>query len=82
MRIFPTVLSAAFIVTGCSQAEPRGQQYFEANIDEARQVDRECSTGETTGDECRNAAYAISTVEAKERSKKFFGDGKAYDPRK
>lgn len=58
-------------------AEPavsRGTQYFEANIDEARQVVTACREGTIGGDECTNAETAIVTVESAERFKRFRGE--------
>lgn len=69
-------------VASCGQDAPRGYQYFEANISEAREVVDGCREGNVRGDECTSAAMAVSKAEAKERSKKFFGNGKAYDPNK
>ncbi|MBW8297270.1 MAG: hypothetical protein K0M74_16040 [Sphingopyxis sp.] len=66
---------------GCGRAEPRRQLYFEAHIDEAREIVEGCRDGSVRGDECTNAERALSRNEAKERSKRFLGDGKAYTPR-
>ncbi len=52
-------------------AAPRGTQFFEANIDEARQVAAACRDGTIRGDECTNAETAIITVESKERFERF-----------
>ncbi len=54
-----------------SPAAPRGTQYFEANIEEARQVVTACREGTVRGDECANAETAIVTVESKERFRRF-----------
>lgn len=69
------------VVTACAPAEPRSRQYFDAHIDEARQVVEGCSEGSVRGAECDNAEHAVIRAEAKARSKKFLGDGKAYTPR-
>jgi hypothetical protein len=68
-------------LAGCGKDEPRSRQYFEAHIDEAREVYAGCRDGSVRGGECDNAEIAVKQAEAKERSKRFFGDGKAYTPR-
>lgn len=68
-------------IAGCSPSEPRSTQYFEAHIDEARQIVQECRDGPVRGAECDNADIAVQTSEAKERRKRFFGDRNAYTPR-
>lgn len=67
-------------VAACSQAEPRSQQYFEANIEEAREIVAGCTDGSVRGGECENADLAVRRADAKARTKKFLGDGKAYTP--
>lgn len=52
-------------------SEPRGTQYFEANMFEARQVVAKCRDGTVIGEECKNAETAIITVESKKRFKRF-----------
>jgi hypothetical protein len=52
-------------------AAPRGAQFFEANIGEARRVAAACRDGAIRGDECANAETAIITVESRERFKRF-----------
>lgn len=80
LPFYPAAL--VFTLAGCGPAEPRGEQYFSAHIDEAKQVVTDCANGTVRGDECFNAEVAVSKAKAKERSRKFFGDGKAYDPNK
>lgn len=82
MRPPAYLILTLFAVAGCSSPEPRGEQYFSTHLDDAKQVVAGCTEGTARGDECYNAEVAISKAEAKERSKKFFGDGKAYDPDK
>lgn len=53
--------------------EARSTQYFEENIDEARQVAAACRDGTVRGDECTNAETAISIADSKERFKRFRG---------
>lgn len=52
----------------------RGVQYFEANVDEARQTVEGCRDGSVRGAECANAEEAIIKVEAEERRRRFLGD--------
>ena len=54
-------------------AEARGVQYFEANVEEARQVVEGCRAGSVRGTECANAEEAIIKVEAEERRRRFLG---------
>jgi len=54
--------------------QARGTQYFEANIDEARQVVAACREGTARGSECANAETAVITVESKDRFRRFRGD--------
>ncbi|WP_158682174.1 EexN family lipoprotein [Sphingopyxis sp. MG] len=68
-------------ISGCGQAEPRSKQYFDVHIDEARQVVEGCRDGSVRGGECDNAESAVNRTEAKERAKRFLGDGKAYTSR-
>lgn len=65
----------------CSEAEPRSSQYFEAHIEEARQIVDGCRDGSVRGNECDNADLAVQKADARERTKRFLGDGKAYTPR-
>lgn len=55
-------------------AQARGTQYFEANIDEARQVVAGCRDGSVRGGECANAEEALIKVDAAERRKRFLGN--------
>lgn len=54
-------------------AGARGQQYFAAHIDEARQVVAECQSGSVRGDECFNAGQAVTEADGREHFNKFFG---------
>lgn len=72
---------AVTAIFGCSPSEPRSTQYFEAHIDEARQIVEGCRDGSVRGAECDNPDIAVQMAEAKERRKRFFGDRKAYTPR-
>lgn len=69
-------------LAACGSSEPRGMQFFLAHPEEAVQVVADCAKGTIRGDECYNAEVAVSKAKAKERAKKFFGDGRAYDPSK
>lgn len=82
MRSQVYFLAIVCTLAGCGSAEPRGMQYFSAHLEEANQVVADCADGTVRGDECYNAEVAVSQAKAKERSKKFFGGGKAYDPDK
>lgn len=55
-------------------AEARGTQYFEAKIDEARQVVAGCRDGSVRGGECATAEEALIKVDAAERRKRFLGN--------
>ena len=57
-----------------ARVQARGSQYFEANIDEARQIVAACREGAARGDECANAETAVITVEYKERFRRFRGE--------
>lgn len=57
-----------------ASSEPRGTQYFVANIDEARQVVAGCRDGSVRGGECATAGEAIIKVEAQQRRKRFLGN--------
>lgn len=78
LHVYAAVIAAALL--GCSSSEPRSHHYFLAHLDEAKEVVADCADGNARGDECYNAEVAVSMAKAKERSKKFFGDGKAYPP--
>ena len=69
-------------LSACGPSEPRSVQFFEANLDEARTIVAACRDGSVRGGECANADYAVTRAESRERSRRFFGDGKAYTPRK
>lgn len=74
MTIFKmlAILSLA-ILTACAEPEPRGVQYFEANLDEAHNVVQSCTVGDMRGDECSNANVAVETAEGKARFERFRG---------
>lgn len=80
-RISIVGATGAFILAACGQTEPRSQQYFESHLEEAQQIVDGCRDGTVRGGECDHADRAVQRAEAKERSKRFFGDGKAYTPR-
>lgn len=66
--------TTATVLTPASPRDARGTQYFEVNIDEARQVVAACREGTVRGDECANAGTAVITVESKDRFRRFRGD--------
>lgn len=68
-------------LASCGQSEPRGRQYFEAHIDEARAVHAGCQDGSVRGGECDNAEMAVKQADAKARTKRFLGGGRADTPR-
>ena len=78
---FPVATAILVALAGCTNQEPRSKQYFDAHIDEARQVVEGCRDGSVRGGECDNAELAVNRTDAKERAKRFLGDGKAYTPR-
>src|SRR5690606_34131868 len=80
-RFWMVGVASAVALAGCGQAEPRSQQYFEDNLDEAKQVVDGCRDGSVRGGECDPADRALQRMKAKQRSKRIFGDGKAYTPR-
>ncbi|ALR22585.1 hypothetical protein [Sphingobium baderi] len=53
--------------------EGRGTQYFEAHLEEAREVVAQCAVGAVRGQECANAEVAIVEAEGKERFDAFMG---------
>jgi hypothetical protein len=72
----PTNTTVAFspVPAPAAASEARGTQYFEANIEEARQVVAGCRDGSVRGGECANAEEAIIKVDAAERRKRFLGN--------
>ena len=74
MIIFKMLAIASLtILTACAPPEPRSVQYFEANLDEARDVVQSCTAGDMRGDECSNANVAVETAEGKARFERFRG---------
>lgn len=71
MRIQIYSWAIACTLAGCSPAEPRGEQFFSANIEVARHVVADCAKGIARGDECYNAEVAVSKAKAKERTEKL-----------
>lgn len=49
----------------------RSVAYFMAHLDVARRITDQCREGAMRGGECANAETAITTVESKERFKRF-----------
>ncbi|WP_341021134.1 hypothetical protein [Brevundimonas diminuta] len=77
----PVIVPAGEAVTGANSPsaipaarEPRGVQYFAANLEEARQVVGQCREGTVRGGECANAETAIIEAEGKERFSRFLGN--------
>lgn len=76
-KVFPpsqTIIANSPTQQATRSGVPRGTQYFEANISEAREVVAACRKGTIRGNECTNAETAIVTVESKERFKRFRTD--------
>lgn len=71
MRSHFCFAAIALFAAGCSSAEPRGEQYFSAHVEEAEQVIAECAKGTARGDECYNAQVAVSKAKAKARTEKL-----------
>lgn len=69
-----TTVAVGRVPAPVAAAQARGTQYFEANIDEARQVVAGCRDGSVRGGECANAEEAIIKVDAAERRKRFLGN--------
>ncbi|MFA7602180.1 MAG: hypothetical protein WCY29_04155 [Novosphingobium sp.] len=53
--------------------EARGTQYFQAHLDEARELVAQCAAGTARGQECANAEVAIAEAKGKERFDAFMG---------
>ena len=66
-------IASVATLTACAEPEPRSVQYFEANLDEARDVVRSCTVGDMRGDECSNANVAVETAEGKAKFERFRG---------
>ena len=60
-------------LTACAPPEPRSVQYFEANLEEARDIVKRCKAGDMGGDECSNANVAVETAAGKARFERFRG---------
>lgn len=70
MRSTPIFLF--FVALGaCNQ--PRSTSYFEAHLDEARDVLASCRSGAARGEECANADLAVQMAEARARHDRFSG---------
>lgn len=73
MRRLP-ILFLGLCLMACGPSEPRSIQFFEANIDEAREIIAGCKDGTERSAECANADIAIQTAEGRERFKRFRGE--------
>ncbi|MGV1681684.1 EexN family lipoprotein [Sphingopyxis sp. NJF-3] len=67
------ILLLGLCISACGQPEPRSVQYFEAHLDEAREIVASCRDGSTKGDECSNAGVAVQVAEGRERFERFRG---------
>ncbi|WP_447763394.1 EexN family lipoprotein [Sphingopyxis panaciterrae] len=72
MRAIAT-FAAFTLLSACVPSEPRSTQYFEAHLDDAKQIVTDCRDGTVRGDECTNADIAIQTAEGREKFKRFLG---------
>ncbi len=66
-------IASLVTLTACANPEPRSVQYFEANLEEARDVVQRCTAGDMRGEECSNASVAVETAEGKARFERFRG---------
>lgn len=66
-------LAMTALLGACGKTEPRSTAYFEAHLDEAREVVASCREGSVRGEECTNADLAVQQADAKERFRKFRG---------
>jgi hypothetical protein len=72
-RTFLGTAGIFLALAGCVKQEPHSKQYFDAHLDEARQIVASCRDGAARGDECSNADLAVQEADAKEHLKRFFG---------
>lgn len=69
----PAATPMAQLGAASQPSEARGVQYFEANLETAREIVEGCRDGSVRGAECANAEEAIIKVEAEERRGRFLG---------
>jgi hypothetical protein len=67
-----SVAIAGLALAGCSRAEPRSEEYFQAHLDEAHQVVAKRHAGSTRGEECGNADDAVQIANAEAQRDHFF----------
>lgn len=67
------VIASFASLPGCAPPEPRSVQYFETNLEEARDIVERCTAGDMGGDECSNANVAVETAAGKARFERFRG---------
>lgn len=73
MHAFPVATAILVAVPGCANQEPRSKQYFDAHLDQGRQVVAGRKDGSSRGEEYANADLAMQEADAKKRLKRFFG---------
>lgn len=73
IQSFPVAIAILLTVAGCTNQEPRGKEYFDAHLDQGRQVVAGRKDGSSRGEEYANADLAMQEADAKERLKRFFG---------
>lgn len=60
MKSYLCFVAVAFALSRCGSTEPRGEQYFSAHPDEAKQVVAGCANGTARENECYNAEVPVS----------------------
>ena len=69
---FPVATAILVALAGCTNQEPRSKQYFDAHLDQGRQVVAGRKDGSSRGEEYANADLAMQEADAKKRLKRFF----------
>ncbi|AXE66462.1 hypothetical protein BBF93_14355 [Hyphomonas sp. CACIAM 19H1] len=72
--LLPPQAVTSALASEANPQEARGVAYFVAHVDEARRVVAGCRDGTVRGGECTNAETAVTTVESRERFRRFRED--------
>ncbi len=72
--LLPVQPSTSALASETNIQEARGVEYFVAHVDEARRIVAGCREGTVRGVECTNAGRALTTVESRERFRRFRED--------
>jgi hypothetical protein len=72
--VLPPQAATSALASETHPKEARGVEYFVAHVDEARRVVADCRDGTLRGEECTNAGTAVTTVESRERFRRFRED--------